>query len=290
MVYITDLTLASEAAEIRVIKNEKRTCFSTFYPFKIFPDKELSRLKFSDITILYGGNGSGKTTLLNIIGELTRATRHSEMNSTPFFSTYTELCSIDGRRPHKGSHFLSSDDVFDYVMNMRYLNQGIDRRREEIFDDYISKKKDIEMDSSNIRLHGLDDYDRFMEYRRVMKTSMSQYTREGSRENVDTFSNGETAMRYFTKEIDCDALYLIDEPENSLSAEYQRDLAKFIEDSARHFGCQFVISTHSPFFLAMKGGVVYDLDSRPVTTKKWTEVENVRRYFEFFEEHRKEFL
>jgi hypothetical protein len=34
----------------------------------------------------------------------------------------------------------------------------------------------------------------------------------------------------------------------------------------------------------------YDLDSDPVKTSDWTELENVRRYFDFFEEHRNEFL
>ena len=39
----------------------------------------------------------------------------------------------------------------------------------------------------------------------------------------------------------------------------------------------------------MKGAKVYDLDSVPVETKRWTELENVRIYHEFFEEHRDEF-
>jgi predicted ATPase len=46
-------------------------CYSNtnFYPFKLFPDKGLSRLDFAPITIFYGNNGSGKSTLLNVIGE-----------------------------------------------------------------------------------------------------------------------------------------------------------------------------------------------------------------------------
>jgi len=55
-----------------------------------------------------------------------------------------------------------------------------------------------------------------------------------------------------------------------------------LEDSARFYGCQFIISTHSPFLLAMKGAKIYDLDSRPVTVKKWTDIENVRIYHDFF--------
>ena len=67
------------------------------------------------------------------------------------------------------------------------------------------------------------------------------------------------------------------------------ELARFLEDSARFYGCQFIISTHSPFLLAMKGARIYDLDTAPVEVKKWTELSNVKLYHEFFETHRSEF-
>ena len=84
-------------------------------------------------------------------------------------------------------------------------------------------------------------------------------------------------------------LYLLDEPENSLSPEKQIQLAEYIEASARGCGCQFIIATHSPFLLAMKYSRIYDLDAVPVCTKKWTELENVRQYRNFFNSHADEF-
>ena len=54
-------------------------------------------------------------------------------------------------------------------------------------------------------------------------------------------------------------------------------------------GCQLIISTHSPFLLAMEGARIYDLDARPVDIKKWTQLENVRIYRRFFMEHREDF-
>ena len=47
------------------------------------------------------------------------------------------------------------------------------------------------------------------------------------------FSNGESAMKYFVDHISENALYLLDEPENSLSIALQQELCKYIEDSAR---------------------------------------------------------
>ena len=50
-----------------------------------------------------------------------------------------------------------------------------------------------------------------------------------------------------------------------------------------------IISTHSPFLLALKGAKIYDLDASPVTVRKWTELENVRTYYEFFKKNEKNF-
>ena len=94
---------------------------------------------------------------------------------------------------------------------------------------------------------------------------------------------------YFQDNIKENALYLLDEPENSLSPEKQLELLKYIEDSARFYECQFVIATHSPFLLAMKGAKIYDLDEEPVDVKRWTELANVRTYYDFFIKHNDEF-
>ena len=85
------------------------------------------------------------------------------------------------------------------------------------------------------------------------------------------------------------SLYLLDEPENSLSPVRQQELVRFIEDSVRFYGCQFVISTHSPFVLSMKGAKIYDLDEDPVDVKHWTELENIKAYYKFFKKHEHEF-
>lgn len=108
-------------------------------------------------------------------------------------------------------------------------------------------------------------------------------------DNVREYSNGESAYRYFNEQIEEDGLYILDEPENSLSPQKQIELAKFIEDSTRFFGCQFFISTHSPFLLAITGAKIYDLDENPVDVKSWTALENVKVYQEFFERHKEEF-
>ena len=107
--------------------------------------------------------------------------------------------------------------------------------------------------------------------------------------HVMTRITNEGSQKYFADKIDKDGIYILDEPENSLSPERQLELVKFLEDSVRFFNCQLIISTHSPFLLSMKGAKIYDLDEDPVDIKKWTELDNVRRYFDFFMEHKEEF-
>ena len=82
---------------------------------------------------------------------------------------------------------------------------------------------------------------------------------------------------------------MLDEPENSLSPAKQQELLRFLEDSVRFFGCQFIIATHSPFLLSMRGAKIYDLDEEIVDVKRWSELENVRAYYEFFKKHEEVF-
>ena len=84
-------------------------------------------------------------------------------------------------------------------------------------------------------------------------------------------------------------LYLLDEPENSLSPEKQQELVRFLEDSARFYGCQFLIATHSPFLLSIRNAKIYDMDEEPVDVKRWTQLGNVRAYYDFFKKHEGEF-
>ncbi len=285
MLYLRRLKLLTDAEEISFITRLKKTCYNGVYPYKIFPDKELKEIEFAPVTIFYGGNGSGKTTLLNILAEKTRLRRHAAFSGSAFFEDYVRGCKLDAGKIPPNSEILTSDDVFDYLLDIRSINNGIDLRREELFQEHFDRRT-----SETNPLKSLADYEEWKESYEARRKTQSQYVRERLMNNVDMQSNGESAMKYFVDHITENALYLLDEPENSPSIAYQQELCRFIADSARFYRCQFVLSTHSPVLLSMPDAVIYDLDSVPVRTKKWTELENVRRYFDFFEEHRNEFL
>ena len=294
MIYLESFRLATESDETDYILDSRKSykldmsChdMNNSYPFKIFPFKYLSRLEFAPITLLYGGNGSGKSTILNIIAQKLKLHRTSPYSRTPFFEDYLQYCRAELYRekdPPEGSCIITSDDVFDYMLSFRTLNAGVDRDRETLIEEWRDLRR------GSFQMRSLEDFEELQKRREAWSSTRSEYTARRLPKNLPGQSNGENAYGYFAEKIRGNALYLLDEPENSLSAERQTELATFLEDSARFYGCQFIISTHSPFLLAMKGARIYDLDEIPVTVKKWTELSNVRRYHEFFEAHREEF-
>jgi len=291
LIYINEFTLPSDVAEYEAIKKEKRTCLGTFYPFNIFPLKELRTIKFDGITMFYGGNGSGKSTLINLIAKKVDAVRYSDFNDAPLFDKYAGMCSISYSRSPENCCVLTSDDVFDYALSARAVNENIDDRRNELMDKYREVRIAAQFNPEIGRMTSLDDYERWKETREILsrRRSMSSYVRNRLERDVDLLSNGQTAMRYFIDRIDEDAVYILDEPENSLSIELQIKLADYIAATARSTRSQFIIATHSPVLLSMKGAKIYNLDSVPVGVCKWTELPNVRKYFEFFMDHSEEF-
>ena len=111
---------------------------------------------------------------------------------------------------------------------------------------------------------------------------MTKFVTERAGKNLDQYSNGETALSYFNDLLISGRLYLLDEPENSLSPVFQMKLADMISECAHYCDCQFVIASHSPFILSIKDAVIYDLDSESAIAKEWYELENMKIYFNLF--------
>ncbi len=283
MIYLESFSFASEDYEDSYLMDIHETCFDSYYPFRVLSQRFIEKLEFAPVTVFYGGNGSGKTTALNIIAEKLSLKRDSLYNRSNFYEDYLSRCKAETRRTvPEHSRIITSDDVFDYMLDVRALNEGIDGKRAELFEQWLSDKY------SDFRLESLDDYDKLKNINLARRKSKSRYIRTRLMDNVKENSNGESAFMYFTQKIEENALYLLDEPENSLSPERQQELSEFIYNCARFFGCQIIMATHSPFLLSMKGARIYDFDDGG-KTKEWTELSNVRAYFDFFKKHENEF-
>lgn len=284
MIYLSHFEFPAREREYDFILGQKRTCYDTYYPFQILSKHDLRMLDFEPVTILYGGNGSGKTTALNVIAEKLELERDSLYNRSNFFGDYTGWCSYELNCPiPKGSRIITSDDVFDFMLNLRSINDGINQKREDLLEEYLDVKY------SKFQMKSLADYEKLKKVNMARSKTQSKFVRANLMDNVREHSNGESAFLYFSEKIQENGLYLLDEPENSLSPKRQQELVRFLEDSVRFFGCQFVIATHSTFLLSMRGAKIYDMDEEVVDVKKWTELENVRAYYDFFKKHEEEF-
>lgn len=285
MIYLSSFRFPSWNAEYKFrLENVKRTCYNTMYPFFVLSRNTLAELSFTEVTILCGGNGSGKTTALNVIAEKFGVSRGTLFNRSSFFGDYLKLCSYGCEREIPAdSAVITSDDVFSYMLDIRLVNDGVDNRREELFDEYNRRKREL----SNVR--SLDDYERLKDIVDARRLTQSKFVKQRLGANIAEQSKGESAFYYFTQKIKDGGLYLLDEPENSLAPDLQLKLRDFLTDFARFYGCQFIIATHSPFLLSMRGARIYDMDDNPVSIKKWTELKNVRTYYQFFKECGKDF-
>lgn len=301
MIYLESFSLPTKEKEDEFLLSYpyllEMQCYnhSNVYPFRVLSKKELVEIRFDNITFLYGSNGSGKSTLLNIIAEKLNLKRSSDFNNTPFTKEYLKFCKY--RLPSYGkqsippeSKIITSDDVFDHLLDIRALNRGIEKNRDFLLDEYDNFISEAMQGNGLQPLQSIEQYEEFKRRLDLSRSTKSQYvSKRLIAKELQFRSNGENAFGYFTENITSNALYLLDEPENSLSAELQLQLLDFIKDSARFYNCQFIISTHSPFLLSLKGALIYDLDSIPVETSKWTELDNVKKYYNFFKEKFDEF-
>ena len=235
MRYLRRFALPAQGTEIHFLadnRENKRTCYGSRYPFGVFLNREVPVLEFEPVTILCGGNGSGKTTILNLIGEKLELRRGAVFNRSSFFGAYLELCRAEtasafDRDVRAKSRIITSDDVFDYLLDFRYMNEGIDHKRRELLEEYTDARY------AKFQMRSLEDVDRLRQVVDAQRHSGSRYVRDRLMKDVPGKSNGENAFLYFTREIQEEGLYLLDEPENSLSPRLQEELVRFLEDSAR---------------------------------------------------------
>ena len=215
MIYLDYFTFPDGDKEFDFIMRQKRTCYDSYYPFQILSRHRLKRIDFEPVTILYGSNGSGKSTVLNVISAKLGLSRDSICNKSNFFPDYLKLCSVAtaGKIP-KCSRIISSDDVFDYMLNIRNLNEGIDVKREELFLEYLDTKY------SGFQMKSMEDYDQLKRVNRARSHTQSKFVREELMDNVREYSNGESAFQYFAEKIGENGLYLLDEPERMFLSSY----------------------------------------------------------------------
>ena len=251
------------------------------YPYNVFASKTEDILVFRPITVLYRNNASGKSTMLNIIANKLGLEGYeyascNQFGSTPYFMDFVAECKCslgeteEGKQLKKlplNSRYIKSEDILYEIKKIQ---------QEQILGDgyiYEHVRRGMSKEQANL-LRGTSDYNKRME---ILQFAQEKY------------SNGETTLQMLDDYLEPDGLYLLDEPEVSLSPANQLVLAEKLNQMARFLGCQFIISTHSPFMLGTLQAKIYNLDSRDFEVANWTELENVRAFYDFFHKHREKF-
>ena len=270
MIYLSSFKLSD-----RNIKNPN------IYPYNVFHRKDMDPFVFAPITVLYGNNGSGKSTILNIIANklMLKGKEYATNNSfgnVDYCGKFSSECQFSYgedefgnafRRFPENSRFIKSEDILYEIKKIQQRQILSDGMEYDYMKNGHSKKE-------------AEDYFQTQEGRNQIE--YIEFAQE-------KYSNGETAMQFFEEYLLPDALYLLDEPEVSLSPANQVLLAKEINKLARLLSCQFIIATHSPFMLGTLNAKIYNIDKDDYSICEWYELENVRYFYDFFKKHEKEF-
>lgn len=231
------------------------------YPYNVLSPKVLGITTFSPVTILYGRNGSGKSTALNAIARSMRIPNLSKGSDSLYFEDYVRSCqTVLAETKPKTSLFIRSEDVMEAINKAR---------------------KEYESFDNDVRANGFDPESIYGNFT-LSLSSEFKWIFSRACQLTEQWSNGEVAMMFFDNIITPDSLYFLDEPETSFSPAFQQKLAEKIEYYARYLGCQFVISSHSPFILGIEEAQVIDLDLCPAVGRSWTRLPGIRTYYDFF--------
>ena len=271
MIYLSSFMLSNKQ-----VKNPN------IYPYNVFRGKYIEPFVFSPITVFYVNNGSGKSTLLNIIANRLQLNGKEYATSNSF--GIVDYCNAFS---NECSYSLGEDD-FGFVIknlpgNSRYIKS----------EDILYEIKKIQQ--KQVLSDGME-YDYVQKGMTIQEAKDFLSSKEGRKQEEyikfaqEKYSNGETSMQYFEEYLQPNALYLLDEPEVSLSPSNQVLLANEINKLARLLECQFVIATHSPFMLGTLNAKIYNIDTKEYDVVKWNELENVQYFYNFFKKHEQEFL
>lgn len=261
--------------------SDRKSKNSNIYPYNVLKNKEPDVFIFHNITVLYGNNGSGKSTILNIIAHKLNL-KGKERNcpniigTLDYFGDFVQTCEYGLGEYESGKRIICIPEKSRYIKSEEILYEIRKIQQDNILEEgYVA----------NLVRNGM----KLQEAKENLNSDEGQVQIERFRFSQDKYSNGETTLQILEDHIEPDNLYLLDEPEVSLSPQNQMKLADEINKMARYLGVQFIIATHSPFMLGVLDAKIYNLDTKNYKVQKWSELENVKYFYEFFKSRENEF-
>jgi predicted ATPase len=204
-----------------------------------------------DVTVFIGENGSGKTTLLESIASLARVPNilPESDNKTQLSGQFKLIWTYKALR----GYYLKSQSFITYINNLSKIKRETELEFEEVKKRFSGKA--LSMASQP--------------YARTLSEMNDKYGK-----GLDKMSHGESYLELFKSRLVPDGLYLLDEPELSLSPTRQLGLIALIKEMIDK-NCQFIIITHSPILMAIEGAVIYNFEE-DIFSIDYEDIEHVK--------------
>ena len=130
--------------------------------------------------------------------------------------------------------------------------------------------------SENIISLSKDETKKFIKFRELLKKPDNFYSLN--------FLGGKEKAKNDKKNLENDEFYEKYEHLSNFSGpeqiELEKELAKYISASARHYNCQFIIATHSPILLSYQYGQILDLNHQ-MQPVRYEDTDVYRIYMDF---------
>ena len=223
------------------------------YPFNVPAFQQRQELRFTEsVAFLVGENGSGKSTLIEAIAR---------------------RCGFHIWAQPKRSHAAQRHEAT--LARPAAISAGAARALRE----YV----DVTLARGSVK-GGVFSAESFREWAEfiddVTDVDPGQARYHGG-EKLTLRSRGEGLLAYFRGRYQIPGLYFLDEPEAALSPASQLELLRLLSEYRRRGHAQFIVATHSPIILAVKGAQVFALGDGPIAETSYEQTSHYRLYRDF---------
>jgi predicted ATPase len=212
------------------------------YPYDIPAIKFAKHIDLSNkITFIIGENGCGKSTLLESL------------------ACRLQLPHMDG-----GGYGKKCFDAARWLLPYLELEWHIERSvgfffRAEDFGDYLNSVHRTDVDLHNQMNLGDKVTEHIIQQMKDSANYQLHQVRKDYGQELDLFSHGEAYMHIMHQMVNQRGIYLLDEPEASLSPAKQLAFIYFLQNHLQQFNSQFIIATHSPMLMAYPEACIYEI-------------------------------
>lgn len=212
------------------------------------------------ITIVIGDNGCGKSTLLESlaysIGLPTIATNDIRGDETlGGGQLLNPFLRIRWTKPTRNGLFFRAEDLQRLVSRLDFIKKELDEAVAEL-ETELSEEA--------------------MKAPKAMLLDEKRAIEERYGPDLNAFSHGEAFLKVFENRLRQPGVYILDEPEASLSPTRQLALMQLIIDRADNRGFQFIIATHSPLVMGLPGAEILQIAEGKIEPIELEETEHYR--------------